>query len=96
MSRFAHALSLQGGRQGAHAHALLGGVAYSDSRKALRHGGLHGLELALGNNDPANRRTLLARLDGHFFGDFLDKQVKLGGSGYGVGAKHRGVQRVRL
>ena len=87
---------MQGGRQGTHAHALLGRVAYPDSRKALRHGGLYGLELALRNNDPTHRRTLLARLDGHFFGDFLDKQIKLGSSGHGVGAKHRRVQRVRL
>ena len=96
LSRLAHALSLQCGRQGTHAYALLRGVAYPDSNKTLGHGGLHGLELSFRNNYPAHRRTLLACLDGHFFGDFFDEEVKLGGSSHGVGAQHRCIQRVRL
>ena len=96
MNRLAHALRLQGGRQGAHAHAFLGRVAYPNSVETLRKGALNRLHLLLRNNYPAHRRTLLARLDGHFFGDFFDEEVKLRGSGHGVRAQHRCIQRVRL
>ena len=96
LSRLAHPLSLQGGRQGTHAYAFLGGIAQAHAGKALRHSRLHGLELSFRNNYPAHRRTLLACLDGHFFGDLLDEKIKLRGSNHGLGAQHRCIQRVRL
>ena len=96
LSRLAHALRLKRCGQWPHTDALLRGVADPNSVQTLSEGALNRLHLLLWNNYPPHCSTLLARLDGHFFGDFFDKKIKLGGSDHGLGAQHRCIQRVCL
>ena len=49
-----------------------------------------------GCDDPPYRRALLSRLRDHLVRDFLDVEIKLLGSRYGVGPEYRHVERVGL
>ncbi len=93
---FAHVAELGGGGQGAHAHAVVGGVSHRDPAQAVHQVVPEPGRHRSGGHDAADGGALLARLLRHVPEHVLQEELVGLGAGIGVGSQHRRVQAVRL